>query len=139
MTLAWNPELLEHRHKSCGEFERRCPCCQRPIVRRGVSEDLAISLAVKLFGVTRDDLLSNRRHANLVDARAFVVWALRSLGRAKSYPVIGRALGRDPSSAVHLHRKSIELRLSNDDFDAACRGLGLRWLETGEPHHARCP
>lgn len=138
MTLAWNPELLAERHKCCGEFERRCLTCNRPIVRSCVSTGLVLAVADEVFGVTEDDLTSRFRHAELVEARAFVAWALRSLGRAKSYPQIGKLLGRDASSAMHLHRRAIEMRLINNDFDAACRGFGQRWVETGETRHARC-
>ncbi len=138
MTLAWNPELLRERHRFCGEFEQRCRSCGQPVTRRGISSDIVIGVAVRVFAVTADDIRSERRHADLVEARAFVVWALRSLGRARSYPEIGRLLNRDPSSIVHLHRKAVELRLIDNDFDAACRGLGQRWLETGVPHHGRC-
>ena len=139
MSLAWTPELFEQRNKCCGEFEHRCLICRRPIARRGISPDLAISVALGQFGVTLPDLLSTRRHARLVEARAFVAWALRSLGWKRSYPVIGAVLCRDPSSAMHLHRKAIELRLTNCNFDAACRGLGERWLYLGETRHVRCP
>ena len=138
MTLAWNPELLAERSKCCGEFEHRCIACRRPIVRRGIAPETAIKVAETVFGLGFADLVSDRRSADLVEARAFIVWALRSLGRPRSYPEIGRLLKRDQSSVNHLHRKAIELRLTNDDFDAACRGLGERWLQTGETRHARC-
>lgn len=138
MTLAWNREMLAERHKCCGEFERRCLTCNRPILRNGVSIKLVIGVVDEVFGVTQEDLRSRCRHAELVEARAFVSWALRSLGRVRSYPAIGRLIGRDASSAMHLHRRAIEMRLSNNDFDAVCRGFGERWMETGETRHARC-
>ncbi|MEQ1499165.1 MAG: helix-turn-helix domain-containing protein [Novosphingobium sp.] len=138
MTLAWNPELLAHRSTFCGEFEHRCLDCGRPIARRGILPETAIGAALRVFEVSLEELRSDHRHADLVEARAFVVWALRSLGRPRSYARIGETIGRDQSSVNHLHRKAIELRLINDDFDAACRGLGQRWLEVGGTRHARC-
>lgn len=138
MTLAWNPEMLEKRHRFCGEFEHRCLLCGDPINRAGPSTDLVLAVAARHFGFSTAEIVSRHRSAELVEARAFVVWALRSLGRARSYPVIGRLLDRDQSSINHLHRKAVELRLQSNDFDAACRGLGQRWFETGETRHARC-
>ena len=138
MTLAWHPELLAKRSEFCGEFEHRCLICRKPIVRRGIYPATALTLAQDEFCVSEVDLLSRRRHAGLVEARAFVVWAMRSLGRAHSYPEIGRLLDRDQSSINHLHRKAIELRLIDDHFDRACRRLGQRWLQSGEKRHARC-
>ena len=138
MTLAWNPELLEQRSSFCAEFEHRCLFCNKPISRRGIASDIAVAVACKFFATTETELRSDRRHADLVEARAFVVWTLRSLGRPRSYRQIGDALNRDQSSVNHLHKKAIELRLINDDFDAACRGFGQRWMETGETRHARC-
>lgn len=98
----------------------------------------ALAVAMRLFGVTADELASPRRDNRLVEARAFVVWSLRTLGRKLSYPEIGRHLNRDHSSVHHLHRKAVVLRLQDPAFDAACRGLGERFLETGETRHARC-
>lgn len=138
MTLAWHPELLEQRHRFCSEFERRCLRCGQPIIRRGPSFELILGVIEMVFGVQQLELASARRQTELVEARAFAVWALRSLGRARSYTVIGRLLDRDQSSVNHLHRKAIELRLRSDYFDATCRGLGQRWLNSGETAHARC-
>jgi len=138
MTLAWNPELLRERNRFCAEFEHRCLICGKPVTRRGLSAQIVVMVAERHFAVSEIELQSPRRNASLVEARAFVVWALRSLGRAKSYPEIGAVLNRDASSIVHLHRKAVELRLIDNDFDAACRGLGQRWLEMGERRHARC-
>ena len=138
MSMAWHPELRESRSRFCAEFEHRCLQCGQPIARRGPSAELVIETACRAFDLTREELLSSSRHADLVDARAFVVWALRSLGRPRSYVEIGQLLGRDQSSVNHLHRKAIAQRLADNDFDAACRGFGERWKLAGETRHARC-
>lgn len=138
MTLAWDPELADRRAAFCAEFEHRCLSCGEPVARRGISPDVAMAVACKYFDVTIDDLRSNCRHNDLVEARALVAWALRSLGRPRSYRQIGAELNRDQSSINHLHHKAIELRLRNEDFDKVCRGIGERWMQAGENRHVRC-
>lgn len=125
MTLAWLP----------GEREAAAEGALPHL--RPIDPDTALSLAERRFGVTRADLLSERRQDRLVRARAFAVWALRNLGKPLSYPKIGRLLGsRDHSTAVNLYRKTIALRRGDETFAAACNHLTQRFRESRELPHA---
>lgn len=102
-----------------------------------VDPEVALALAVHEFNVDRNDLLSPRRFDELVEARAFVVWVLRSLGRPTRYARIGRILGgRDHSSIIHLHQKAIWLRLSDARFEQACEQTEQRFYNSRIHHNA---
>lgn len=89
--------------------------------------ELAITVALREFGVARNDLISPRRDARFIRARAFVVWSLRTLGEPHSYPELARLLGKDCHSvAINLHQRAILLRLRDARFDEACRTLAQR-------------
>ncbi len=94
----------------------------------GLDPAIVVSIAQAEFGVLRSDILSRRRRDDYVEARAFVAWALRSLGRPMSYPAIGRELaGRDHTTIINLHRKAIALRLTRPAFKGACDRLAFRF------------
>lgn len=101
--------------------------------RPSVDPDLVLMFAARQFGAPVEELLSRRHQAHLVKARAFMVWALRTLGRKRSYPEIGRLMGgRNHAGVIRLHRSAILFRLSDPHFDGACRRLAHRFLETTE-------
>lgn len=85
--------------------------------------DLAYWFVQRELGVTRDELLSHRRQAYLVEGRALFVWIVKSFGPADlSYPRIARWLGgRDHSTIQHLYKnKAPALRERNADFATLC-------------------
>lgn len=93
-----------------------------------IDPDVVLSVAQTEFGVSRAELLSPRRSSDLVVARAFAVWMLRSLGGPMSYPRIGRAIGgRDHATIINLHRKAIALRLTDPAFRGACERIHGRF------------
>lgn len=113
---------------------------QRPFWQRepsaGIGAEMALRIAACEFRLNRADLVSRRRSAELVRARAFVTWALRTLGTPLSYPKIGLALGgRDHSTVIHLHQKAIGLRLTDAGFADCCDRLAKRFCELREYNH----
>lgn len=110
-----------------------CPVCGRTVHLIGVDPSIAIGIAARIFGVPGEEIIAHRRQAELVRARSFVVWALRTLGVPLSYPKIGKLLdGRDSSSIIHLHEKAILLRLRDPQFAQACADLTERFYKARE-------
>ena len=102
-----------------------------------IDPDVVLSIAQTEFGCSRAELLSRRRLNGLVNARAFAVWTLRSLGGPLSYPRIGRAIGgRDHATIINLHRKAIALRLTDPAFRGACERIRGRFNAMREHSHA---
>lgn len=64
------------------------------------------------FGVPRQEMLSDRRHANVVTARQAACWLARAL-TTLSYPVIARHLRRDHTTVMHSVQAA-ELRIGRD-------------------------
>lgn len=62
-----------------------------------------VELVAKDFGITVADMKGPSRKPALVDPRAVVIAALKRWGRY-SFPQIGRALGRDHTSAIHSYQ-----------------------------------
>lgn len=107
----------------------RCPPETRALLQ------VILPVAAHRFGVSMDDLVGPRRFPRLVQARAFVVWALRSLGRPVGYTPIGELLGgRDHTSAIYLHEKAIWLRLHEPEFAAACTAIAAGYAYLEEAH-----
>lgn len=122
-------------HGQAPQADDRCHSCGKPSHLIGPYPELVLAFAANAFGVAQIDILSRRRNADFVRARAFVVWALRSLGVARSYPKIGMVLERDHSSIIHLHQKAIRLRLEDKEFAQAChRIISLFYQARGHTH-----
>lgn len=129
---ALDPQMKRWLQYAPAEFRPPCGACLNPLRPQPFPVDLAYMLVRQEFGISRDDLVSKRRYDQLVRARAFFVWLLRTLGQQYSYPQIGAMLGgRDHSTIINLHRKAIVLRLQVPAFNAACRRIGLRWKAQG--------
>jgi|GEM_PF-2997554 len=110
-----------------------CQTCGKAAHLAPIAPDIVLALTARRFGITLDSLLSHRRAEQLVVARAFAVWALRSLGQATSYPAIGRALGgRDHTTIINLHQKAIWLRLSDTTFRRHSEELAARFYALRE-------
>ena len=78
----------------------------------------AIDEVCRASFVERDLLLSESRARRVTHARRLLVGVLR-LSRW-SYPEIGRALGRDHTSIMHLHKTSelMELQVAKKIYDS---------------------
>lgn len=73
-----------------------------------------INAVCEAFGVSRMDLLSQRRHRHLADARIAVSVILRET-TPLSYPRIGQLLNRDHTTVLH-HLRKLEERLEDPVF-----------------------
>ncbi len=122
----------EERNRA-GAIPPRCPTCgHRRIVRRGLRARTLLFVADH-YGLNEEQLRSGNRHANFVEAKALVVWSLRTLGRAVPYREIGLIFGnKEHSSAIYLHQKAINLRLRDAAFNQACRDLAVFVAEENE-------
>ncbi len=110
-----------------------CDTCGEEPHLIGPSPDIIMAAACRAFDVGQMALISHHRNGPLVEARAFVVWCLRSLGKPVSYPKIGRMLGgRDHTTIMSLHTKAILLRMQNAEFATACRDIAERFYAMRE-------
>lgn len=96
---------------------------------------VAIAVACELFRVEYYAVLAHRRDPYLDEARAFVVWMLRSFGQPLSYPAIGRALDRDHTTIMNSHLMAVRLRLTKPSFAQACDTVTQRYAELMEAIH----
>ena len=62
--------------------------------------DWVVALTAKDFGLEPDKILGKRRKQDLADARHFVFFCLRRLFKFQ-YPLIGKIMDRDHSTAIH--------------------------------------
>lgn len=116
-----------------------CRCCGRDPHMRGIDPDLAIAAAAGLFGVGKNAILSPSRADQLVTARAFATWVLRSLGAPMHYAKIGRIMGgRDHTTIINLHVKAILLRAQDEAFGAACARIEERFYILRGVNNASC-
>lgn len=114
----------------------RCTSCGRRAVPGRGTFAFTMDFVCAEYALTPEELVSDRRYANLVEARAMLVWALRTLWKQRSYPMIGRMLGgRDHSTIQHLHRKALYLRASDPDFNEACAVLAAQAAKREEHYH----
>ncbi|MBD3772097.1 MAG: hypothetical protein IE921_00775 [Rhodobacteraceae bacterium] len=92
-----------------------------------------VQLAAGEFELDAKDLVSAHRSEPLVRARAFVAWALRSLGVPASYNSIGAILGnRNHATVINLHEKALVYRERDKDFRAACDRIEARFERVKE-------
>lgn len=75
------------------------------------------------LGIGPTELVSQRRHAHLVVARALFVCCVRWSSELASYPLIGRWLHRDHSTIIALKRKADALLEREAEF----RAIFDRW------------
>lgn len=134
------PQIKSVRERHIGAALRKftlCDTCGEEPHLIGPSPEVIMAAACRAFDVGQMALTSHHRNAALIEARAFVVWCLRSLGRPMSYPKIGAVLGgRDHTTIMNLHTKAILLRMQDADFAAACRGIAERFYAMREHSNA---
>jgi hypothetical protein len=94
---------------------------------------VAIAVACELFQVDYRAVLSHRRDPSLDEARAFIVWMLRSFGEPHSYPAIGRALDRDHTTIINSHLMAVRLRLTRPILPLRHRGTAPCRTDGGNP------
>jgi chromosomal replication initiator protein len=88
------------------------------------SLDLIIGTVVEQLGVSRMNIMSQRRDARFVEARWVAMWLAREM-TPLSYPEIGRALGdRDHTTVMHAVA-GIRHRIATDE-DFYRRVAGVR-------------
>ena len=136
MSALRKPEWRTPPYDRARLMPSRCPICRGPAHIPHMPIGLVLEIAAATFGVTRADMRGDSKADQLVKARAFATWALRSLGVPTSYAAIGRSLRRHFDTAINLHRKAIWLRLHDADFASACSSLSDRFYATREPCHA---
>ncbi len=86
-------------------------------------------VVARQYNVSRSDLLSSRRTANVVRPRQVAMYLAKVL-TPRSYPEIGRKFGgRDHSTVIHAVRLIEDLRTRDSDMDGDVRSL-LRQLES---------
>jgi hypothetical protein len=78
------------------------PARRQPIQTKVVNAKRIIAKVSDAMGIDEQSILSGGRWPHFVDARAVVVMAMRK--RGASFCGIGRAIGRDHSTVIHLHR-----------------------------------
>ena len=85
----------------------------RPSDPRRIRVEDILRIVAKHYGVTRSDLLSSRRTANVVRPRQIAMYLAKTL-TLRSLPEIGRRFGgRDHTTVLHAVRK-IDANVAND-------------------------
>lgn len=70
---------------------------------RRITVSIIVDTVCELYNVNKNHLIGRVRTSDIVLFRAAIVSIARDQGR--SFPHIGRILGRDHSSIIHLHKK----------------------------------
>ncbi len=93
--------------------------------------DDILRLVARRYGVSRADLLSQRRTANVVKPRQIAMYLAKTL-TLRSLPEIGRRFaGRDHTTVLHAVRKVAGMAESDAAFDAELRGMAGELREGG--------
>lgn len=113
---------------------------ERSVTRLRVGPFTVIRIVAALYAIEETALLSPRRAPLLVEARALVIWVLRTVPtEPTSYPKIGRALGdRHHTTIMHLHLMAIRLRLEDRAFARRCDAID-QYFKLTEDNHGRIP
>lgn len=93
-----------------------------------VSPSGMIAMVCALHGIEQADFFAHRRAMEPLHARAMVVWMLRTIpAEPTNYVQIGRAIDRDRTTAMDLHRMAIRLRLQNERFRRTCEAIRFQF------------
>jgi len=135
VSVAWNPQL--RRLVTADEAQVIEPHASLGALSapRSVSFAMALAAAIDEFEVDRDELVSSRKFAALVDARTLIVWAMRTIGEPRGYGYIGRLIKRTIPDVIHLHQRAIRRRIEDPFFSAACLRLAERHFTSQETSH----
>lgn len=82
---------------------------------------LAMEFVTKKYAISTALLQSNRRSHELAEARALLVWIVKTYRPQISYPTIGRWLGgMNHTSLIAAHRRANEARAKRTYFARYC-------------------
>lgn len=114
------------------------PVADRPV---WVSPTRVIAFVCRFYRVEETAFFSRRMAEELVSARALVVWLLRQVpAQPMNYCQIGRAIERDRTSVMHLHKEVIRLRLQDRAFKRVAEAMRFHFQhslsETGGQNNA---
>ncbi len=114
------------------------PVADRPA---WVSPSRVIAFVCQFYRIEETAFFAHRRADELVAARALVVWLLRQVpAQPMNYCEIGRAIERDRTSVMHLHKTVIELRLQDRAFKRVAEAMRFHFTclhpEKGGQDHA---
>ena len=99
---------------------------------KNISEivDRVTTLVCTEFGVTKREILSDRRQAHLVVPRRIIMYLLRTIVKL-SFPVIGAFLGKDHSTVMSAVKKA-EKRMRDDPAYRNCVNALIGKLDPSE-------
>ncbi|MCX7284377.1 MAG: hypothetical protein NTX28_10090 [Novosphingobium sp.] len=114
------------------------PVADRPV---WVSPSRVIAFVCLFYRIEEAAFFAHRRADELVAARALVVWLLRQVpAQPMNYCQIGRAIERDRTSVMHLHKHVIRLRLQDRAFKRVAEAMRFHFTHIyshiGGPDHA---
>lgn len=93
------------------------------VALRPKASTVALRVVVEHFGVSKIDIASERRTADIVMPRQVACWLMKN-GTSLSLPSIGKVLGRrDHTTVLHAVRKIDGLRDRDADFRAMTDNL----------------
>ena len=106
-----------------------------------VSPERVIAFVCRFYRIDETAFFAHRRADDLVAARALVVWLLRQVpAQPMNYCQIGRAIERDRTSVMHLHKHVIVLRLQDRAFKRVAEAMRFHFTHIyshiGGPDHA---
>lgn len=87
--------------------------CVLPINQPRITVSAIQRVVCQHFGVSHNELMSNRRDNRICNPRAIAMYLAREL-TTHGYPTLGKFFGRDHSSVMHAVRK-IELTVKRGD------------------------
>ena len=92
------------------------PVLGRPPPHQRVKVDDILSVVSRHYGITRQDILSQRRHRSVVLARQIGMYLSRHL-TSRGLPEIGRRFGdRDHTTVLHAIGKIDRMMTENPEF-----------------------
>ncbi len=98
-----------------------------------VSPSRVITFVCQFYRIEETDFFAQRRAVELVAARALVVWLLRQVpAQPMNYCQIGRAIERDRTSVMHLHKTVIVLRLQDRAFKRVAEAMRFHFQHSAE-------
>lgn len=114
------------------------PVADRPV---WVSPTRVIAFVCQFYRIEETAFFSHRKAAELVAARALVVWLLRTVpAQPMNYCQIGRAIERDRTTVMHLRKHVIVLRLQDRSFKRVAAAMHFHFTclhqEIGGQDHA---
>ena len=90
---------------------------------RAITPEVILDATAEKFGLSKEDIIGQRRHRPLVTARQIAMYVFRELTEL-SYPAIAREFGgRDHTTVLHACRKIEQLREESHDIKEDYKNL----------------